>query len=128
MPQRTKKGGPVHFELCLAKTRFRFQWEFDVSIGGCFGRACRPEFRAILVRPTADSHCLKNGDLGNFKPTGGWSESFDLGLWTQWSHFICEVKTLASGCVLLTSRKTLGLYRDWTAREMGRDLRGLLGG
>ena|ERR1035437_2714632 len=61
-------------------------------------------------------------------PTGGWSESFDLGLWTQWSHFICEVKTLASGCVLLTSRKTLGLYRDWTAREVGRDLRGLLGG
>src|ERR1035437_4546692 len=94
----------------------------------CDHRACRPEFRAILVRPNADSHGFKIGDLGNIKPTGGWSESFDLGLWTQWSHFICEVKTLASGCVLLTSRKTLGLYRDWTAREMGRDLRGLLGG
>ena len=43
MPQRTKKGGPVHFELCLAKTRSRFQWEFDVSIGGSFGREPRLE-------------------------------------------------------------------------------------
>ena len=43
MPQRTKKGGPVHFELCLAKTRTRFQWEFDVSIGGSLGGEPRLE-------------------------------------------------------------------------------------
>src|ERR1035437_4691993 len=54
-------------------------------------------------------------------PTGGWSESFDLGLWTQWSHFICEVKTLASGCVLLTSRKPAhGRTAESAAGRLGK--------